>query len=92
MSVIILITKDLRKPLYKLRKNNNPDEKRWIEITNKLAKKVLQNLIVLQDKYYKNFSFLNVFFSSTLRKLRTVLISRKSSNLYVVNSHLNDYL
>jgi len=28
MSVIILITKDLRKPLYKLRKNNNQDEKR----------------------------------------------------------------
>jgi len=51
MSVIILITKDLRKPLYKLRKNNNPDEKRWIEITNKLAKKVQQNRLVLQDKY-----------------------------------------
>jgi len=28
MSVIILITKDLRKTRYKLRKNNNPDEKR----------------------------------------------------------------
>jgi len=51
MSVIILITKDLRKPLYKLRKNNNPDEKRWIEIKNKLAKKIQQNRLVLQDKY-----------------------------------------